>query len=116
MSDESAKTKSLRGNDFYNKYSSGKVIDIGGGNDAVIKYAEVFDLEDGDAQYISKYKNKEVYDCVYSSHCLEHMVDVPNAILQWWQLVKQNGYMIIVVPDEDLYEQKCWPPIFKYRP
>ncbi len=112
MSNESSKTKQLRDSSFINKYLVGKILDIGGGNDHIVDYAEVFDLADGNAQHITKYKTKESYDCVYSSHCLEHMVDVPNAISQWWQLVKPNGYMIIVVPDEDLYEQKCWPAIF----
>ncbi len=113
MSNETSKTNQLRDDHFFSNYLAGcKIIDIGGGNDSVVKHSEVFDITDGDAQYISKYRDKESYDCVYSSHCLEHMADVPSAILEWWQLVKCNGYMIIIVPDEDLYEQKYWPSIF----
>ena len=109
---ESSKTNQIRSEEFFNTYLKGKVIDIGGGNDAVTENAEVFDLEHGDAQHILKYKDKESYDCVYSSHCLEHMKDVPLALSKWWKLVKPEGYMIIVVPHEDLYEQKIWPPVF----
>jgi SAM-dependent methyltransferase len=90
----------------------GNVIDIGGGTDPVVANAEVFDLEHGDAQNILKYKEKESYDCVYSSHCLEHMKDVPSALSEWWSLVKPGGYLVTVVPHEDLYEQKIWPSIF----
>ena len=109
---ESSKTNQIRPEEFFNTYLKGKVIDIGGGSDAVTENAEVFDLEHGDAQHILKYKHKESYDCVYSSHCLEHMQDVPLALSKWWKLVKPEGYMIIVVPQEDLYEQKIWPSVF----
>ena len=109
---ESSKTNQLRTEEFFNTYLTGKVIDIGGGSDKVTENGEVFDLEHGDAQHILKYKDKESYDCVYSSHCLEHMKDVPLALSKWWELVKPEGYMIIVVPHEDLFEQKIWPTVF----
>ena len=112
MTDESAKTQLVRSKEFIDTYFTGSVIDIGGGNDPVVKHAEVFDLTHGDAQNILNYKEKESYDCVYSSHCLEHMKDVPSALSEWWQLLKPEGYMIVVVPHEDLYEQKIWPSIF----
>ena len=81
---------------------------------SVYENVEVFDLQngDGDAQFILRYREKESYDCVNSSHCLEHMKDVPAALSQWWKLVKPGGYMVIVVPHEDLYEQKIWPSVF----
>ena len=109
---ESSKTNQIRSKEFFNTYFNGKVIDIGGGNDAVTKNAEVFDFEQGDAQHILDFREKESYDCVNSSHCLEHMKDVPSALSQWWELVKPGGYMVIVVPHEDLYEQKIWPSVF----
>lgn len=114
MGTESTKTKLVRSKEFINTYFNGSVIDIGGGNDPVIKHAEVFDLIHGDAQFILNYKEKESYNCVNSSHCLEHMNDVPAALLQWWGLVKSGGYMITVVPHEDLYEQGVWPSIFNH--
>ena len=112
MTNESAKTQLVRSKEFIDTYFTGSVIDIGGGNDPVVKHAEVFDLTHGDAQDILNYKEKESYDCVNSSHCLEHMKDVPAALSQWWGLVKPGGYMVTVVPHEDLYEQGFWPSIF----
>jgi len=112
MGTESTKTKSVRSEKFIKTYFNGSVIDIGGGSDPVVKHAEIFDLIHGDAQHILDYKNIESYDCVNSSHCLEHMKDVPAAISQWWSLVKPGGYMVTVVPHEDLYEQGVWPSIF----
>mgnify|MGYP000039697472 FL=1 len=106
---ESSKTNRVRSKEFFKNYLQGSVIDIGGGNDSVVDNAEVFDMQHGDAQNILKYKNPKSFDCVYSSHCLEHMQDAPLALSEWWELVKVDGFMIIVVPHEDLYEQKIWP-------
>lgn len=112
MSRESSKTRIIRGADFIKTYLSGKVIDIGCGPDLVVDHAEPFDLPDGDAGMIARYRPLGSYDAVHSSHCLEHMVDVPVAIQQWWSLVKVGGYLVVVVPEEDLYEQGIWPSLF----
>lgn len=52
------------------------------------------------------------FDFVVSSHCLEHMVDVCEALKNWIRIVKEGGYLIITVPDEDLYEQNQWPSVY----
>jgi len=110
--DEAAKTEKIRGPEFLDKYFSGKVLDIGCGDDLVVPNAVPFDKEQGDAQEILDYLSSNTFDCVHSSHSLEHMRDVPKALEQWWQLVKPGGAMVIVVPDEDLYEQGVWPSLF----
>jgi SAM-dependent methyltransferase len=112
MVGESLKTNKIRNKRFFVDYLQGKILDIGGGTTPVIPSAQVFDLQHGDAQHILKYLPAESFDCVHSSHCLEHMVDVSSAISQWWSLVKVGGYLILVVPDEDLYEQGVWPSMF----
>lgn len=102
---------------FSNKYFVGQGIDIGGKPDPLGQYWEIFsrivgvktwDLEDGDAQLMEGVKN-DTYDFVHSSHCLEHMVDVREALINWVRIVKPGGYLIITVPDEDMYEQGFWP-------
>jgi SAM-dependent methyltransferase len=109
---EARKTNTVRGEDFKRRYFAGQVIDIGCGEDLVVPHAIPFDINHGDAQYILKYIQPETFDCVHSSHCLEHMQDVQKALTQWWALVKPSGYFIIVVPHEDLYEQGAWPSLF----
>lgn len=91
----------------------GKGIDIGCGPDPVTPDARRFDMEHGDANHISQYV-KEEFDFVYSSHCLEHMHDPRLTILDWWKLVKPGGYLFVMVPDEDLYEQGVFPSRFNY--
>ena len=110
--DEARKTNLLRGEEFKLRFFAGKVIDIGCGDDIVVPHAVPFDLAHGDAQWILNYFEAGSFDCVHSSHCLEHMRDVTGALSQWWGLVKPGGHLIVVVPDEDLYEQGVWPPLF----
>ncbi len=112
MSYESSKTRRVRPADFASRYLSGRVIDIGCGPDPIVPHAEPFDVEDGDAQKISEMRPCLAYDAVCSSHCLEHMRDVPEALQNWWSLVRPGGVLILVVPDEDLYEQGVWPSLF----
>jgi len=89
----------------------GKGIDIGCGPDPVTPEARRFDLEDGDANKITRHVNEQ-FDFVFSSHCLEHMHDPQDALREWYQLVKPGGYLFFVVPDEDLYEQGVFPSRF----
>lgn len=97
----------------------GKGIDIGCGNDILrkrwfkgITSIEPFDIQDGDAQYINKYRDEGSYDFVYSSNCLEDMNDPVEALKNWFALVKEGGYLVFTVPDEDLYEQGVFPSKF----
>jgi len=109
---ESSKTNKIRGEEFRSRYFLGRVIDIGCGPDIVVPQAIPFDEAQGDAQRMLDYFQAESFDCVHSSHCLEHMRDVNSTLQQWWALVKPGGYLVIVVPDEDLYEQGAWPSLF----
>jgi predicted SAM-dependent methyltransferase len=40
------------------------------------------------------------------------MVNVEEALSNWIDIVKNGGYIIIAVPDEDLYEQGMFPSQF----
>ena len=93
----------------------GTGIDIGAGTDPLraewfpqVTSIRTFDLADGDAQSIADHV-KEQFDFVYSSSCLEHMERAREALDGWWSLVKPGGHLVVIVPDEDLYEQGVWP-------
>ena len=98
----------------FEKYLHGKGIDIGGGNDClrlppdVEGTVELWDIMDGDAQYMHKIKD-ETFDFVYSSHCLEHMRDVRAALMNWTRICKRGGVLYICVPHETYYEKGVWP-------
>lgn len=110
--DECRKSNAIRSDDFRRRYIRGRIIDIGAGRDPVTPAAEVFDVEHGDANRILDYRDAASYDCVHSSHCLEHMWDTRVALAQWWGLVKPGGHLVVIVPEESLYEQGYWPSLF----
>ena len=112
LATEASKTNKLREPSLVRQFFSGRVLDIGAGTDPVIGHAEIFDQPQGDANKILRYLEPQSYDCVHSSHCLEHMDNPILALKDWWKLVKPGGYMITIVPHEDLYEQFNWPSIF----
>jgi SAM-dependent methyltransferase len=88
----------------------GRVLDIGCGDDKVVEMAEPYDVAQGDAQ--TCWNLTGPYDTIFSSHCLEHMEQPQAALRRWWDLLAEGGFLILVVPDEDLYEQGHWPSCF----
>jgi len=110
--DESSKTKRFYGSSFFEQFCIGHGIDVGCGRDIICKSAEPFDKIHGDANNILKYKQEKSYDFVYSSHTLEHMIDPKKCIRDWFKLLKSGGYLIIIVPDSELYEQGVFPSAF----
>lgn len=105
---------------FHNRYFIGNGIDIGCGDDNLGRLRHVFrniqsvrpwDLPDGDAQYLESVPDNQ-YDFVTSSHCLEHMVKPRIALKNWIRVCKSNGYLVITIPDEEMYEQGIWPSIY----
>ena len=122
MSNEHSKAIKRRFNlgAFHNRYYVGNGIDIGGGNDALDKFIHVFpllksvyvwDKKDGDAVDMASIPDNH-YDFVVSSHCLEHLSDPYKALDNWIRIVKPGGYIIVTVPDEDLYEMGKFPSTF----
>lgn len=105
---------------FVSHYFVGHGLDVGSGNDSLGKYAALFprmasvtdfDKPDGDAQLLAKHGDA-TFDFVHSSHCLEHMRDPLVALRNWLRVLKSGGYAVVMVPDEDLYEQGVWPSTF----
>ena len=99
--------------DFQN-YLRGHGIDIGAGDDPLrILQGTVrpWDVSDGDAQLLTGVPDTSL-DFAYSSHCLEHMRDVPEALANWTRVIKPGGFLYIVVPDYVLYEKLTWPSRF----
>lgn len=105
---------------FINRYFVGNGLDIGGKPDPLVLYKGLFcqmgdvrtwDWEDGDAQFLSTIPDGE-FDFVHSSHCLEHLVDPFEGLRNWFRAVRPDGYLIVTIPDEDLYEQGKFPSTF----
>lgn len=111
MGETSKRAAARAAEKWYDQYLVGTGIDIGCGDDPVTGTCGKWDLMDGDAELMAGLA-PESFDWVYSSHCLEHVHHPEVALARWWELVKPGGYLIVMVPDEDLYEQGLWPPHF----
>lgn len=110
----------LADSNFSQRYFVGNGVDIGGKPDPLGLYEELFgriisvktwDWEDGDAQVMAGAAD-DSFDFVHSSHCLEHLVEPQEGLRNWLRIVRPGGYLIISVPDEDLYEQGVFPSTF----
>jgi SAM-dependent methyltransferase len=124
MTHETSKAVMRRLSDsrFITRYFVGNGIDIGAGDDPVSNYKDFFpgmqqvrnwDLPDGDAQLMAGVADNS-FDWLLSSHCLEHMRDPTEAMRNWSRILKPGGHMVLLVPDEDLYEQGVFPSRFNW--
>jgi len=87
------------------------ILDVGCGNDKIVDWATGWDVAQGDAQKLDGVAN-DSYDLVFSAHCIEHMRSPLEALTNWWRVVRPGGHLIVVGPDEDLYEQGIVPSVF----
>jgi SAM-dependent methyltransferase len=109
VGNEATKTREIWTDDVKSLFK-GSGLDIGAGEDLIHLSARPFDKAQGDANRIDEFLSEQ-FDYVFSSHCLEHMHNPADAILRWWRLVKVDGHLVVIVPDEDLYEQGFWPSL-----
>lgn len=112
----------MRDPSFMKDYFCGNGIDIGGKPDPLVLYKELFplmknvqtwDIEQGNAEFLNDIED-DTYDFVHSSHCLEHLNDPSEGLKNWIRVLKKGGYLIVTVPDEDLYEQGVFPSDFNH--
>ena len=110
----------MHDSNFFRRYFVGHGVDIGGKPDPLSLYAEFFpllksvktwDLEDGDAQFMASVSDDSL-DFISSSHCLEHLHDPIEALRNWVRIVRPGGYIVFLIPDEDLFEQGTFPSTF----
>ncbi len=112
VGEESTKTwKDKITSGFFEKYMSGKGLDIGYSGYKQNTHPILPEAIGVDTTYPG-YDGKTLpfesgsLDYCYSSHCLEHISDYKNAIREQFRVIKSGGYIIIVVPHQDLYEKK----------
>jgi SAM-dependent methyltransferase len=102
-------------------YCIGKGCDIGFGGDKVVK--SNCDGIDFPQPYAFAGKDKvdigcdvikdeipvpdNTYDYVYTSHLIEDFVDTTDALKKFIRILKNNGTLILVFPDQPKYEVYC---------
>lgn len=98
---------------FFKNYCAGLGIDIGCGFDPIDSGGEVYMFDmihgQGDATRMD-HVDDATFDYVHSSHLLEHIEEPEIAVRNWWRVLKPGGYLLIMVPERDLYEGKTSLP------
>jgi len=44
----------------------------------------------------------QMYDFVFSSHCLEHIANPLKALKEWLRVLKNHGHLVIIVPEKSM--------------
>jgi predicted SAM-dependent methyltransferase len=98
-----------------NRYLNG--IDVGCGtcriDDMIISIDAQPDYRYAHAQLVWNCINLDIFankqlDFIFSSHCLEDFIDIQAVFLNWWEKLKVNGLMLLLLPDMELCEcQYC---------
>ena len=102
---------------FMRKYLSGEVVlDIGfKGSDnpenrTIVPHATGVDVDYPDYDGKTLPFPDASVDCVFSSHCLEHIWFPQEAIRDQFRTLKVGGYIVCIVPHKFLYEKRLFPP------
>lgn len=87
-------------------FMCGTGLDLGCGSRKVHPGAIGIDTVGGDIQLdvteLPMFKNESM-DYVFSSHCLEDIVDTEATLIEWWRVLKCGGYMVLYLPHKELY-------------
>lgn len=120
--DEQSKAakRRIRDPDFMSRYFVGHGLDVGAGGDGLGKWQHAFpglkgvyhfDKSEGDAQKLEDMRN-DSFDFLHASHVLEHMENPFVAMDNWIRVVRRGGYLILTLPDFEMYERGQWPSRF----
>jgi SAM-dependent methyltransferase len=108
----------LKDSRYANIWLSGQGLDISDASDPLSSYTSSFpkisalDLLDQAAthpEYLDNIPN-DTYDFVHSAFQLQYFEQPFVAVRNWLRVIKPGGFLIIKVPDEDLWYQGVWPP------
>lgn len=114
---------------YLNQIFSGTVLDVGGAGDCIARYRSELprlgrvtglDLDpmpnglletDWLQMPATQMPEGLQFDTVYSSHCLEHIEQhlLPTLVSRLWAAVRPGGYLLLIVPDMEMYERGHWP-------
>ena len=91
-------------------------VDIGGGGSPIFPQAINIDEQQfpstvqwhGDARDLSFFRDG-VLDYVFSSHCWEDFdsEEKPKILAEWVRVLKPDGYLFLLLPDEQRYRASC---------
>jgi predicted SAM-dependent methyltransferase len=97
---------------YIRTYLQGNGVDLGAGHVKVKPEALGIDFGSnghswvGDVTQLIWFKDN-VLDYVFSSHCLEHVIDDVCTLQEWLRVLKPGGWLVLYVPDDDIFDNKA---------
>jgi SAM-dependent methyltransferase len=105
---------------FIQHYFAGVGIDICARDEVLTPHARLFprisrvlwwDTAKGGMSMMSGRDDGSI-DFVNAGHCLARELNPTQTLSRWLDLLKPGGYLVVTVPDEELYEKNRWPSPF----
>jgi SAM-dependent methyltransferase len=100
---------------FAEKFCQGRGLDIGCGDWPLSWAMPIEKKHGGDAMALPL----EKFDYVFSSHCLEHLVDPIKALKHWKSRLKKGGVLFLYLPHPDMtywLPQNCEKHLHTWTP
>ncbi|MBV9199567.1 MAG: FkbM family methyltransferase [Alphaproteobacteria bacterium] len=97
---------------FFDRYLSGSsILEIGykgyiDGTVPIVPQAIGVDLDYPGYDGTHLPFSDESQDGIYASHCLEHISDYQGTIREWFRVLKNGGFLVIIVPHQFLFERR----------
>jgi SAM-dependent methyltransferase len=101
---------------FLDKYCRGVALDVGYSGyanpekKAALPNAIGIDVDYPGYDGIRLPFDDESVDCVFSSHCLEHVQFDHAVVRDWYRVLKIGGFIVCMVPSQALYEKRRFLP------
>ena len=105
---------------FADRWFVGKGLDVCCGDDPIrpwlwprITALGLYDIQLGSKDALTLQEVEDAsFDFIHSSHGFEHMVDLDIALENWLRVIRPGGFIVMLVPEELLYECGNWPSKF----
>jgi SAM-dependent methyltransferase len=107
---------------FATRYFVGDGIDVGVRGDNLEGVLHAFPLisgcrhwyaDAGDAAHLTSVADNSV-DFVHAGHVLQRFSQPDTALGNWLRVLRPGGHLIVIVMDEDMYEQGVFPSTFDW--
>lgn len=87
----------------------GNGLDLGAGHEKVKNEALGIDFGSNGHSWIGDvtnlyWFNGGVLDYVFSSHCLEHVIDDRAVLCEWARVLKHGGSLVLYLPDDESFD------------
>jgi SAM-dependent methyltransferase len=106
---------------FWRRYGRLPLLDIGyrgdvSGAEAVLPGGVGIELGDKNYDGLHLPFDDGAFNCVHSSHVLEHVQDPLASFHEWFRVTSLGGHLVTIVPHAHLYERRLTVPPSRWSP